>query len=1389
MRPYPARWLFVAALFALLVHWAAQRDPAREEISTSRHPAPVQATSPTNEVTAQNASAAAAPHLAPETTRRLSYAYAWRESMPAELAAFRDWTDRYLNAPAKSHSALETEGVLLARARRTVMRTLITRDPQRALEVTVPWTVRERLPATVQAELETRVSGTGDYGLRVFHSVTPTPGDPRGAQRRAYLAGKSYVAHVYGRRESQLAKEGASLHGVALDGELALHASPLRLLESGEQPSPRTTSQESYRVAAHGRTWEVRADDGTLEALERALLAAEDQPGPRVRPHSPYDGLPAVAAAPATPHTIGVKQVLVLRVDFPDRPGAPIAAQTVQQVMDNEVNPMISAFSYRRTSLVTTVSEKVYRLPHTATSYATPPPVYVLGQPTEVDAFHADAVDAASADFDTSKFDLVIAVCTYIGPNASNGMSPFSHFNFAGIALLVGGSKVVINGGFPAHVVAHELGHCFGLMHSNLWQVSDRNPVSSSGTTVEYGDPFDMMNSEAHSFGKPGIRHHFNVWHKNRLGWLPDSAVTTVTRSGTYRIHRFDTADASSSEPLALRVFRDGVRWYWIGFRGSFSADSAVNPGATIVWGFNNLQQSQLLDLKTPGSNALDAALEVGATLTDSESGTTFKVLQRGGGGAAEWLDVQVTLPEQTPNRVAAWGADGALFFEKNTGRVPNPVPEVYVPFDAHDTHALVAADRVILALRKDKTVRTWGGSFTGHVVVPEALTDVVSIASTSGIHGVARGDGTVHLWTGSSGYANILTVPPGLGGVRQLALGGGSYGQNHVVVLKADRTVAAWGDNIFGQTNVPAGLRDVVAVAAGDRFSVALKADGTVVHWGANYTGVSFPEGLMDVVALATHGPGQHALALKADGTVVAWGSDSGGQSRPPAGLRDVVQIAAGAHHSLALQADGTVVGWGHNGSGQLAVPASLPPAYGIAAGGRSSFALVGSGVRITAQPRAKTLVEGSRATLTVSAAATGPLTYQWRKDGLPVAGATQATLALPNSHASDNGYYDVIVSGGGTTATSAPSRVLVYPPLAITTAPISQSFDWGADVTLTVGTTGGGPLRYQWRRDGVPIDGATGATLTMRNIPLDQGGRYEVTVTDGASTLTTAPAEITVAPISRIANLSVRTRAGPGQQALTIGFVIGRGNPFARKDVLVRAVGPSLTSLGVAGVIADPQLSVFNAAGFALGGNDNWGGDSQIADATVRVGAFPLSNAQSRDAARYLGSYPPSAYRVEIGGVAGSSGVVLAEIYDANDLSTFNAPAQRLVNLSARAPVGTGDAILFAGFNIVSAAPKTILIRGIGPALREFGVTDALSDPKIELFNGSSAKLMENDDWGGATALMTAFSAVGAFALDSRSKDAALLATLPAGSYTIHVSGVGGLTGTALIEIYDLP
>jgi hypothetical protein len=112
-----------------------------------------------------------------------------------------------------------------------------------------------------------------------------------------------------------------------------------------------------------------------------------------------------------------------------------------------------------------------------------------------------------------------------------------------------------------------------------------------------------------------------------------------------------------------------------------------------------------------------------------------------------------------------------------------------------------------------------------------------------------------------------------------------------------------------------------------------------------------------------------------------------------------------------------------------------------------------------------------------------------------------------------------------------------------------------------------------------------------------------------------------------------------------------------------------------------------------------------------------------------------------------------------------------------------------LIAGFVITGNTPETVLIRGIGPTLGQFGVSGALATPQLVLYDSNNDALQSNGGWGGSQVLAQTFAQVGAFPLNADSADAAILVTLPPGAYTAEVTGVNGAMGVGLAEIYEVP
>jgi hypothetical protein len=275
-----------------------------------------------------------------------------------------------------------------------------------------------------------------------------------------------------------------------------------------------------------------------------------------------------------------------------------------------------------------------------------------------------------------------------------------------------------------------------------------------------------------------------------------------------------------------------------------------------------------------------------------------------------------------------------------------------------------------------------------------------------------------------------------------------------------------------------------------------------------------------------------------------------------------------------------------------------------------------------------------------------------------------------------------------------------------------------------------------------------------------------------------------------ARLLNLSTRGRSLTGADALVPGFVLGGSGT---KELLIRAVGPTLTDFGVPDVHADPSLTLkrFDSATGSFVdvlSNDNWSDNANadmIASVGATLGAFALEQG-SADAA-ILTRLGPGSYTVVTGSPQGDTGTAIVELYDADASS----PPLRLLNISTRGFIASGESPLISGFVISEEGPRTVLVRAVGPTLGDYGVTGVMADPQLTLFRDGTA-LFANNDWSeGASAsnIESVGQTVGAFALPLGSSDAALLVTLAPGIYTAQADSADGGDGVTLVEIYLVP
>ena len=154
-----------------------------------------------------------------------------------------------------------------------------------------------------------------------------------------------------------------------------------------------------------------------------------------------------------------------------------------------------------------------------------------------------------------------------------------------------------------------------------------------------------------------------------------------------------------------------------------------------------------------------------------------------------------------------------------------------------------------------------------------------------------------------------------------------------------------------------------------------------------------------------------------------------------------------------------------------------------------------------ITVHPQSQTVSAGQSATLSVTAAGTPPLSYQWQKDGASVSGAISATLVLNNVQASDAGAYRVVINNAAGSVTSAIAMLTVIPVITgpeIVTQPQSRTSILGSTEMFIVVATGNGPFSYQWQKNGAAISGATNASLILNNVQAADSGVYRVMVSN---------------------------------------------------------------------------------------------------------------------------------------------------------------------------------------------------------------------------------------------------------------------------------------------------
>jgi hypothetical protein len=678
--------------------------------------------------------------------------------------SFDAWLSRYQAAraadPGQALAAASEEGAALARERRQALLELARRDPRAALARALSPALLRSLPRAVQEQSEEVVDACGgEYDVEIGDDFSRGDAPVSRVVRSLTVDGRRFEALVFGRRLGTTSK-AIHANGIAIDGVVVLHESPLRRMDGDEAAQDPVVAEQcgapgpSCLAAKVGAQTLVFASEADLRrhqaALERdeAILGLQHRAGLReaLKPveDKKEDGAPGLTSA----WTTGNKSLLYIRVDMSDRPGDPVDAAAVQNTMDVAVNNFYRETSYNKTSLLPATVIPTVRLPRTAAEYET------IGD----GQLMTDAIAAArAAGFDIVNYNLYIVAF------------PRLSYGYSGKAS-VGRARIWLNGSFGSGVTAHELGHNYGLHHANLWQTTDGS-VIGAGANVEYGNVFDVL-------GRGGIRGQFNAWFKTRLDWLLPGEFTNVGASGTFRIGAVD--DPAETGQRALKIVKDTSRSYWVEFRRAYTTNRWAMNGAMLNWGYNTNTGSHLLDT-TPGSanSQNDAPLLVGRTFSDTQAGIHITPVART--AAPDSMDVVVkvgafpgntppaatltasaaTVPRNTPVTltVAASDVNGdalAYGWEFDDGTIAPNLPTVTKSWSSSGT-------KLVRCLVSDMV----GGVTAATVTVTVGTASSFSISGTvtsggQGLAGVVVSDGTRSATTSASGTYTISGVPSG---------------------------------------------------------------------------------------------------------------------------------------------------------------------------------------------------------------------------------------------------------------------------------------------------------------------------------------------------------------------------------------------------------------------------------------------------------------------------------------------------------------------------------------------------------------------------------------------------------------------------------------------------
>ncbi|MBJ7396867.1 MAG: PKD domain-containing protein, partial [Akkermansiaceae bacterium] len=1060
------------------------------------------------------------PEIAPDSVK------VERKSVQAPTSAvdaFRTWNAghrKQVLAPADLAKAVE-----LAVARRQVMSEWIVTDPALALRNAISWSDYEALPKSLKPYFEQPFNAMGS--LRVL----PVCGESanRDSVRLLEIDGRSFSASVFGWRVGQGTKEATPLAGITLDGRAAISeavfetlspadAATVDSLPLGNRDAGRdfatgaSLGQDPVIALAGGRRF-LFANAATITAVNEKLAVFDQTPGPHGGSRMVFamaaggDGAQGISweafaeevQVAASAWTETPKSVFFIRVDFSDQPGTAVTQTALAEVLNTQVADSIEEMSYGKTTINATVSSVTVRMPKPKGDYL----------PSNNDALYNDAVAAYLASPGATaltNYQIVGVHFPSIGIS-SGGLT------YAGLATL-GGSRQWLQGTSDSNVIIHEFGHNYDLGHASFWSTNN-GTVVGAGSSVEYGDPFDIMG------GGSGPEGHFHMQGKQRLNWLEATQWTdaSVSGSGTYRVYRFDDP-ATTGALRGVRVTKvaSPAQYYWLGYRPGIPGNPWLDNGAYLLWQREGENRSWLLDT-TPGSDNArdDAALSVGATYSDASAGVHITPLAVGGSGADAWLDVNVQIggfpgnlpPTATLNAPASATARSQTNFTVTAADPNNDVLSYSWDFGSTAAVANSASVSHSWTVGGTYTVKVTvsdmkGGSITRTQVVvvndPLETWTAGTVAASRTMSDVAYLDGR---FIAAGGQYAYLSLDGSTWTEQYLGLnfgsGGIAWNGTKFVIAGYDWNGSAWYGTLYHSSDgkswtaatVPATveLRDVVSgggvfVAVGDDGAILRSTDG-----GATWTS-QVASGVASLAAVAYGNGGfvavgEDAVYTSTDG--MTWLDRSAGSGLASwQSFRDVIFhngsfIAGGWYSGIKISADGGVT-WS---STQIAGGAD----YEITAFAAGGGAIVATGNRLTS-PTAPVLLVSKDGEV-------------WEESGV-------SSYPDTESITHGDGVFLTVHGAAGASVQSAGLYPLNNAPTASITAPATGNARESVSFSATTSDADGNPLVLIWDfQDGTPL--AKGPAVA-HTFPV--GGAYSVklTATDTLGGVTTASHAITI-------------------------------------------------------------------------------------------------------------------------------------------------------------------------------------------------------------------------------------------------------------------------------------